>query len=157
MTVVPGGATRQRSVWHGLQALAESDVDVVLVHDAARCLAPPGLFARVTAAVRAGSDAVVPALAVTDTIRAVDDGIVDRARLRAVQTPQGFRRDVLLSAHAEAAAQADDESTAATDDAGLVERHGGTVVLVDGDPLAFKITTPFDLVLAEGVLAGDDG
>lgn len=152
VTVVAGGTTRQLSVWYGLRALSASSADVVLVHDAARCLAPPNLFTRVTDAVRSGSVGVVPALPVTDTIRSVDDGIVDRSRLRAVQTPQGFRHDVLVAAHSAAAQQADDESTAATDDAGLVERLGETVALVDGDPLAFKITTALDLVLAEGVL-----
>lgn len=153
---VPGGATRQASVQCGLAALGP-DVDVVLVHDAARCFAPPELFARVAAAVDGDVRAVVPAVQVTDTVRALDGGVVDRSRLRAVQTPQGFDREVLVRAHEQAAAAATDEATAATDDAGLVERLGVTVHLVEGDPLAFKVTTPQDLLLAEAVLASGAG
>jgi 2-C-methyl-D-erythritol 4-phosphate cytidylyltransferase len=148
---VPGGATRQASVQCGLEALS-SGVRVVLVHDAARCFAPAEMFARVAAAVVENVRAVVPAVPVTDTIRAVDGANVDRSRLRAVQTPQGFTRDVLTRAHENAAAHADDESLAATDDAGLAERIGETVHLVDGDPLAFKVTSPLDLLLAEALV-----
>lgn len=123
----------------------------MLVHDAARPLVPPDVVDRVAAAVRAGSDAVVPALAVVDTVKEVDDeGIVvstpDRSRLQAVQTPQGFTRSVLQAAHA--ASDASD----ATDDAGLVERMGVPVRVVPGDEEAFKITRPLDLVLAEAIL-----
>lgn len=145
---VPGGPTRQSSVAAGLAALP-GDVDVVLVHDAARALAPPELFRRVVAAVRDGHDAVVPVVPVTDTVRALDGGVVDRAGLRAVQTPQGFRRDALVAAHAALPGEA-------TDDAGLIERHGGRVHLVDGDEEAFKVTTPLDLRLAEAVVAWRD-
>lgn len=139
--LVDGGAERTDSVNAGLQALGP-DVDVVLVHDAARCLAPSSLFDQVVAAVRAGADAVVPGLPVVDTIKQVDvDGAVvatpDRASLRAVQTPQGFRRESLEAAHA--------LGEQATDDAALVERAGGRCVVVDGDPLAVKVTTPSDL------------
>jgi 2-C-methyl-D-erythritol 4-phosphate cytidylyltransferase len=148
---VPGGATRQASVQCGLEALS-SGARVVLVHDAARCFAPAEMFARVAAAVVENVRAVVPAVAVTDTIRALDGANVDRSRLRAVQTPQGFTRDVLTRAHENAAAHADDESLAATDDAGLAERIGETVHLVDGDPLAFKVTSPLDLLLAEALV-----
>lgn len=150
--VVPGGPTRQASVRRGLAALS-GDVDVVLVHDAARCLAPPSLVAAVAAAVRAGHVAVVPGVPVTDTVRSLDGQVVDRARLRAVQTPQGFSRQVLERAHELAAAHAHDEALAAPDDAGLVEQAGGTVHVVPGSPDAFKVTTPLDLVLAEAVLA----
>ncbi len=148
---VPGGPTRQASVQRGLEALAARP-DVVLVHDAARCFAPPEMFARVTAAIDGGVRAVVPVVPVTDTIRAVDGANVDRSRLRAVQTPQGFTRDVLTLAHQNAAAHADDEALAATDDAGLAERVGEKVHLVDGDPLAFKVTSPLDLLLAEALV-----
>ncbi|HEX5534715.1 MAG TPA: 2-C-methyl-D-erythritol 4-phosphate cytidylyltransferase [Actinomycetales bacterium] len=148
---VPGGVTRQASVQRGLDTVS-SNAHVVLVHDAARCFAPPELFARVTAAVNENVRAVVPAVPVTDTIRAVDGSNVERGRLRAVQTPQGFARDVLVRAHENAAAHADDESLAATDDAGLAERIGETVHLVDGDPLAFKVTSPLDLLLAEALV-----
>ncbi|CAN7311344.1 2-C-methyl-D-erythritol 4-phosphate cytidylyltransferase [Knoellia sp. LjRoot47] len=148
VTVVAGGAERTHSVAAGLAAL-RADVDVVLVHDAARCLAPASLFDRLVAAVREGADAVVPGLPVTDTIKQVDaDGVViatpERSSLRAVQTPQGFRRTMLTQAHASGAE--------ATDDAALVERAGGRVVVIDGDALAFKVTTADDLERAGRIL-----
>ena len=144
--VLAGGASRQLSVAAALAA-ADPALDIVLVHDAARALAPPALIERVAAAVRAGSPAVIPVLPVIDTIKQVDDagwvlGTVDRAALRAVQTPQGFRRDVLLAAHAAAV----DEHT---DDAGLAEKIGIPVQTVEGDEAALKITRPADLRLAE--------
>jgi len=149
--VVPGGVTRQASV---TAALAASDpgLGIVLVHDAARALAPPALVDRVAAAVRDGHPAVIPVLPLVDTIKQVDDagrvvGTVDRAVLRAVQTPQGFRRDVLAAAHAAAV----DEHT---DDAGLVEKLGVPVRTVPGDEAALKITRPWDLQLAELILRG---
>jgi 2-C-methyl-D-erythritol 4-phosphate cytidylyltransferase len=150
--VVAGGETRQDSVARALLALP-ADVDVVLVHDAARPLAPVSLVDTVAAAVHAGADAVVPGLPVSDTIKSVDpDGRVtstlDRGSLRAVQTPQGFRRPLLTEAHA-----AGDPDAPATDDAGMVEAIGGTVLVVPGDEEAFKVTRPLDLVLAEAVLA----
>ncbi len=150
--VVAGGGTRQDSVARALLALPP-DVDVVLVHDAARPLAPVSLVDSVAAAVRAGAEAVVPGLPVADTIKAVDEhgtvvATVDRGSLRAVQTPQGFRRRLLAEAHA-----AGDPDAPATDDAGLVEALGGTVLVVPGDEEAFKVTRPLDLVLAEAVLA----
>lgn len=147
--VVAGGASRQESVRLALAALPPG-VELVLVHDAARCLVPVEVAVAVIAALRAGADAVVPVLALTDTVKHVDGdrvlGTVDRAALRAVQTPQGFRRQVLVAAH-EAGLQA------ATDDAGLVEAAGGRVRTVPGHDEAFKITRPFDLLLAEAVLA----
>ena len=149
---VPGGPTRQASVRAGLAALPD-DADVVLVHDAARCLAPVSLIQDVAAAVRAGHEAVVPGLPVTDTIRSVDGTPVDRYRLRAVQTPQGFGRRTLERAHALAAELADDTAPAATDDATLVERAGGAVHVIPGHAEAFKVTTPLDLLLATAVLA----
>jgi 2-C-methyl-D-erythritol 4-phosphate cytidylyltransferase len=152
--VVAGGGTRQSSVRRGLLAVPDG-ADAVLVHDAARCLAPTALIRAVVDAVRAGHPAVVPAVPVTDTIRSLDGGVVDRSRLRAVQTPQGFARDVLVRAHERAASHADDETQAATDDAGLVEGLGVAVHLVPGDPMAFKVTTPLDLMLAEALLASE--
>jgi 2-C-methyl-D-erythritol 4-phosphate cytidylyltransferase len=149
LVVVPGGATRRRSVAAALTTLPAS-VEVVLVHDAARCLAPPALFTAVAKAVTDGADAVVPAVPVADTIKQVAGGVVvatlDRSRLRAAQTPQGFRRTVLENAHATVDADA-------TDDAAMVERMGATVRVVPGDVEAFKITRPPDLVLAEAMLA----
>lgn len=150
-SVVPGGRERGDSVIAGLGALP-SEVEIVLVHDAARALAPTSLVDAVIHAVRRGHPAVVPGLPVVDTIKEVDEsGIVhatpERARLRAVQTPQGFERAVLDRAHAAAADQA-------TDDAALVERLGLPVLVIPGDPLAHKITTPADLGLAEWLLHG---
>ena len=151
LAVVEGGDTRSASVRRALAALPGS-VQVVLVHDAARPLAPVSLVEAVVAAVRAGADAVVPGVGVHDTIKLVDDGggvvaTVDRTALRAIQTPQGFRREVL-----EAAYLAPDGGEA-TDDAGHVERQGGRVVVVPGAAEAFKVTRPLDLLLAEAVLA----
>ncbi|GAB3856341.1 2-C-methyl-D-erythritol 4-phosphate cytidylyltransferase [Micromonospora andamanensis] len=150
VTVVPGGAERQASVAAALAAVP-ADPEIILVHDAARALTPPALVESVAAAVRAGHDAVIPVLPVVDTIKEVDAdemvlGTVDRAALRAVQTPQGFRRAVLTAAHAAAA-------DALTDDAGLVEKYGVPVHCVPGSEHALKITRPFDLALAEHLLA----
>lgn len=147
--VVEGGRTRQQSVAAALAGL-DPEVDVVLVHDAARAFTPSPVVRRVVQAVRDGAPAVVPVLPVTDTIRRVADdgtveGTVDRAGLRAVQTPQGFRRDVLQRAHAAG-------PPGATDDAALVEGLGLPVTLVEGSEEAFKVTRPLDLMLAEALL-----
>jgi len=148
VAVVPGGAERQDSVRRAL-AVLDAGVELVLVHDAARCLTPVAVVEAVVAALRAGAHAVVPVLPVADTIKAVEGervtGTLDRTALRAAQTPQGFRREVLERAHASG-------QPAATDDAGLVEACGGTVTTVDGSPDAFKVTGPLDLLLAEAVL-----
>lgn len=157
--VVPGGASRQASVAAGLAALPPA-ARLVLVHDAARPFAPPALVERVVAALRAGHRAVVPGLPVTDTVvvAPVVPGPVaagaDRSELRAVQTPQGFDRELLERAHAAAAVRAGDEDTAATDDASLVAALGVEVWTVPGDPVAAKITTPTDLAAAERAHAG---
>lgn len=153
VTVVSGGDTRQESVARALIALPD-DIDVVLVHDAARPLVPPEVVAAVVAAVRRGHPAVVPGIPVVDTVKQVDadDDVVgtpDRAWLRAVQTPQGFARQVLQDAHA----RVDIDATPATDDAGLVERDGVRVHVIPGHEEAFKVTRPIDLILAEAVLA----
>ncbi len=165
--VVPGGPTRQASVAAGLAALRSApgseDISVVLVHDAARPLAPPSLIARVVDAVLSGHHAVVPGLPVTDTVKQVEPGgpvelvvaTVPRADLRAVQTPQGFSWELLSRAHATFAADADHESSAASDDAGLVERLGERVWVVAGDERAAKITTPRDLAVATLLLEAD--
>ncbi|AYD90532.1 2-C-methyl-D-erythritol 4-phosphate cytidylyltransferase [Actinomyces lilanjuaniae] len=195
--VVAGSpVSRQASVRLGLEAALDRmpGAEVVLVHDAARALTPPEVTRRVVAAVRAGHGAVVPALAVADTVKEVAPGLVaaqpgpaylsavpdrpgclesggeeppgpwaeavvgtpERARLRAVQTPQGFSAGVLVSAHRAGAAREVDEALAASDDAGLVEAQGGRVVVVAGHEQAFKITTPLDLALAEAVLRDED-
>jgi 2-C-methyl-D-erythritol 4-phosphate cytidylyltransferase len=152
VTVVAGGASRQESVAAALAAVPV-DVPIVLVHDAARPLTPSALVEEVAAAVRAGHDAVVPVLPVVDTIKRVNAAgdvvdTVDRAALRAVQTPQGFTRTTLAAAHA--ASDID-----ATDDAGLAERIGVTVHTVPGREEALKVTRPFDLVVAEALLANE--
>ncbi|WP_433127610.1 2-C-methyl-D-erythritol 4-phosphate cytidylyltransferase [Micromonospora sp. CA-240977] len=148
--VVAGGAERQASVAAALAAVPAGPT-IVLVHDAARALTPPALVEAVAAAVRDGRDAVIPVLPVVDTIKEVGAGevvlgTVDRSALRAVQTPQGFRRAVLSAAHAAA-------GDPLTDDAGLVEKQGVAVSCVPGSEYALKITRPFDLALAEHLLA----
>jgi 2-C-methyl-D-erythritol 4-phosphate cytidylyltransferase len=152
--VVPGGTTRPESVQRGLAALNDR-VDHVLVHDAARPLVPAGVISAVLAALRSGADAVIPVLPVTDTVKRVDgDGIVtatvERSALRRVQTPQGFAVPVLREAYRELTV---DGAIGPTDDAGVVEARGGTVVTVPGDEESFKITTPDDLLLAELLVA----
>jgi 2-C-methyl-D-erythritol 4-phosphate cytidylyltransferase len=154
LRVVTGGETRQASVAAALAAAPEP-YRLVLVHDAARALAPAALFERVAAAVRGGHGAVIPVLPVVDTLKRVRpsgevDATVDRSQLRAVQTPQGFRRELLARAHAAAVDQH-------TDDAGLVERLGEAVWTVAGDDAALKITRPFDLAVAELLLRGGAG
>ncbi len=159
IVVVAGGPTRSASVLRALETLPQ-DVDVVLVHDAARALTPVGLVESVDAAVRAGHAAVVPGVPVVDTIKSVATGAeqalpqvrstVDRASLRAVQTPQGFRRDVLDAAYRAAVAEA---RLDASDDAGLAEAAGYPVAVVPGDERAFKVTRPLDLLLADALLS----
>ncbi len=157
-TVVAGGADRTESVRLALSALPGSrPPEFVLVHDAARALTPAGLIVRVVEALRSGHGAVVPALPVSDTIKAVDAngavlGTPERAGLRAVQTPQGFGTDLLLRAYQGYRDRRGAGTADFTDDASLVEHVGGQVQVVDGDPLAFKITTQLDLLLAEAVL-----
>ncbi|MFG2721341.1 2-C-methyl-D-erythritol 4-phosphate cytidylyltransferase [Streptomyces sp. NPDC048416] len=153
--VVPGGETRQESVKLGLDALPPG-FDAVLVHDAARPLVPVDTVDAVIEAVRDGAPAVVPALPLADTVKQVEpseDGspepvvaTPERARLRAVQTPQGFDHDTLVRAH-------ETVTDNVTDDASMIEQLGLTVVVVPGHEEAFKVTRPLDLVLAEAVLA----
>ena len=149
VSVVTGGDTRQASVAAGLAALW-ADIEIVLIHDAARALVPPAVFERVIATIDDGSDGALPVLPVIDTIKRVDGGAVvaavDRDALAAAQTPQGFRRDVLVAAYRDA----DREYT---DDAALVAAAGHAVAAVDGDALGFKITTPADLERARSLIA----
>ncbi|MGH3448654.1 MAG: 2-C-methyl-D-erythritol 4-phosphate cytidylyltransferase [Nocardioidaceae bacterium] len=157
VTAVPGGASRQHSV-----ALALAQVDAgaayVLVHDAARPLVPPEVIARVVEALHTGAGAVVPAVAVSDSLRSVSasggSAPLDRTTVCAVQTPQGFNRQLLDRAHAHVGNNDANDATDATDDATLVERLGEEVTLVEGDPLAFKVTSRVDLTLAEALVAG---
>jgi 2-C-methyl-D-erythritol 4-phosphate cytidylyltransferase/2-C-methyl-D-erythritol 2,4-cyclodiphosphate synthase len=161
--VVAGGATREESVQRGLAALRPG-VNIVLVHDAARALTPSGLCDAVVDAVRSTGHGIVPGLPVVDTIKRIGpggavSGTVDRSELSAVQTPQGFPREMLVAAAAEAMAEA-------TDDAALVASAGYPVSVIAGDQLAFKITSVGDLRRAElllgageraGVPVGDPG
>lgn len=150
VSVVAGGDSRSESVARALIALPD-DVDVVLVHDAARPLVPVEVVTGVASAVRDGHDAVIPVIPVVDTIKSINDdgqiiGTVPREHLRATQTPQGFRREVLQRAHAEV-------DSPVTDDAGMVESLGITVHSIHGHEEAFKVTTPLDFVLAESLIA----
>jgi 2-C-methyl-D-erythritol 4-phosphate cytidylyltransferase len=150
-----GGARRQDSVRAGLAAIsgdpATSDCQFVLVHDAARALVPPKVVAAVIAALHNGAVGCVPAVPIVDSIRMVADTglsqVVDRSMLRAVQTPQGFRRDVLV----EALAQAEQLGLEVSDDATAVEALGHPITLVPGSREALKVTEPIDLVVAEAI------
>lgn len=162
---VPGGAERADSVRAGLAAAARA-LDAlapagaprrVLVHDAARALTPPAVFAAVQAALDSGAVAVVPGIALTDTVKQVAPGTdgaevvaatPPRAGLRAVQTPQGFDLDALLAAHEAVRADPDLDAAALTDDAMVMEAAGHPVVVVPGAAAAFKVTAPADLELA---------
>jgi len=147
---IAGGATRSESVRHGLAAVPRN-ATIICVHDAARPFANEDDFARVIDAIANGADGAVPAIPVADTIKVVDDtGQVirtpSRGSLRAVQTPQAFRAEMLRRAHA--------SRGESTDDAALVEAEGGKVVVVDGDVLNRKITTRDDLEWARSQQRG---
>ncbi len=148
---VPGGPRRRDSVAAGLDTVG--DAEFVLVHDAARPMLDPSLVTTVVDELRrSGADGVVPALPVTDTVKRVAGevvvGTVDRSELVVVQTPQGFRSEVLRAAHAI------DPDEDVTDDAGLVERLGGTIRWVPGDPANVKITYPDDLARVRDAVPG---
>lgn len=165
VTVVEGGASRQDSVRRGLARLRDFAVEMgralepvtpILIHDAARPFAPLELMERLVQAVVGGNVAVVPGLPVADTIKEVQDAQLPpggslvvqtprRETLRAIQTPQIFRWETIWVAHQQLCALGEDDSTALTDDAALVERLGGVVRVIEGDPLAYKITVPADL------------
>lgn len=153
---VHGGQERADSVRAGL-AVVDDQAAVIVVHDAARPLASADLHRSVVEAIRQGADAAIPAVAVTDTIKKIahdEKGrtvVTDtplRHELVAVQTPQAFRADVLRQAHY--------ENAMATDDAALVEKIGGVVVVVEGERTNIKITSPEDLAIA-AVLLSDLG
>ena len=150
--VVLGGSERQHSIAACLEQPACAQADLIMVHDAVRPFADIGLLERVAEAARVDG-AAIPAIPVSDTIKRVDgSGVVvstlPRSELRAVQTPQGFRPDVLRSAYAHASAQ----GIVGTDDASLVEANGGRVVTVPGSVTNIKITTPVDLAIAHVLL-----
>ncbi len=145
---VPGGTTRSESVRRGLAAVP-AEATIICVHDAARPFASKHLFSEVVAHVAAGADGAIPALPVVDTIKQVDDrnevvSTPDRSRLVAVQTPQAFRAGVLRRAHA--------DHGDGTDDSALVEAVGGKVVVVPGETLNRKLTTPEDMEWARATV-----
>jgi 2-C-methyl-D-erythritol 4-phosphate cytidylyltransferase len=170
LTIVDGGATRADSVRAGIGVLMDG-IEAVLVHDAARALTPESVFHRVADALAAGAAAVIPAVPVVDTVKTVAattgehtalapeivTGTAPREELRAVQTPQGFRLGTLLRAHEAAQTLDENQSAAVTDDAMLVEMLGTQVYAVRGSTQSLKITTPLDLILAEGLLEGPLG
>ena len=153
-----GGATRQASVRAGLEALAPLAPDIVLIHDAARPFASAALIARAISAAKQ-TGAAIPGLAVTDTIKSVDHrGLVcetlDRATLRAVQTPQAFAFAPLLDAHRRAQRE---KRESFTDDAAIAEWVGMQVAVFDGEPDNIKITNPEDFMRADVMHMGQLG
>lgn len=164
VTVAKGGESRLDSVRNALAVLDE-DITAVLIHDAARPLTPAEVFHRVHQSLAAGAVAVVPALAVVDTMKTAEDssdpqiapeqvaGTLERARLRRVQTPQGFDLATLRMAHDEVRELSAEQVTGITDDAMLIEALGLPVHLVRGSEMSLKITTPHDLLVVEALLA----
>ncbi len=150
LMIAPGGATRSESVWNGLEDLPDA-ADVVLVHDAARPLVDNSTIDRVVAEVRAGRSAIA-ALPVVDTLKEVaEDGsivrTVEREKLWRAQTPQGFSRETIVTAHR----RAREQRLSATDDAALCERLGIPVVVVRGSERTLKITDDDDFARAEAL------
>ena len=147
--ITAGGRERQDSVRIAL-ALTSAEAEIVVVHDAARPFATPAMFrSSIEAAARSG--AAIVAVPVADTLKRVDSGRIvatlARAGLWQSQTPQAFRRKILIEAHERARR----EGIGGTDDAELAERIGLSVEVVEGSPLNFKITTPDDLRIAEAI------
>ncbi|MCW9683344.1 2-C-methyl-D-erythritol 4-phosphate cytidylyltransferase [Dolichospermum planctonicum UHCC 0167] len=152
IALIPGGATRQESVYNGLQALP-INAGQVLIHDGARCLVTPNLFDACSDAILHCSG-LIAAIPVKDTIKVVDDnGIItstpERNQLWAAQTPQGFDVNLLKHCHAEGVRQ----GWEVTDDAALFEKCGLEVRIVPGEETNLKITTPQDLAIAEFILS----
>lgn len=154
--VVPGGATRQESVSHGLNEVGEG-VEIVVVHDAVRPFVTEGLIERSITAARAHGGAIIAVPMKETPKQAGGDGLIqrtlDRADLWLAQTPQTFRRAVIVEAYRKAALA----RVHATDDAALAERLGHPVAIVAGSWENIKITTPDDMVLAEAILAARKG
>lgn len=155
VTLVAGGDTRQESVRRGLDIVPEW-VDLVCIHDAARPLASPALLKDLLSAAE-GFGAAIPVIAASDTVKEIDnEGFVTatplRDRLRLVQTPQVFRRELLKRAFD----MARQNGFEATDDASLVEAAGYAVKTIPGESANLKITTPIDLIMAVQLLKGVD-
>ena len=154
--LIQGGATRQESVYNGLQALP-TEAEQVLIHDGARCLATPELLDRCAEAIR-HCPGLIAAVPVKDTIKVVDEtGLIqstpDRRQLWAAQTPQAFDVQLLKQCHAEGRRQ----GWEVTDDAALFEKCGLSVRIVEGEETNLKVTTPVDLAIAEFILATSAG
>jgi 2-C-methyl-D-erythritol 4-phosphate cytidylyltransferase len=151
--VVAGGSTRQGSVAKALESIG-ADVDVIVVHDAARPFAAPELFTAVVSALGEGAPGAIPVVPVTDTVKSMRadriTGTLDRDELGLAQTPQAFIASVLRSAHERAVAA----GSVATDDAAMLELAGFDVKAIAGDPMNTKITTAFDLAQARSRLRG---
>ncbi|MEO0949502.1 MAG: 2-C-methyl-D-erythritol 4-phosphate cytidylyltransferase [Cyanobacteria bacterium J06641_5] len=150
--LIVGGATRQESVYNGLQALPPA-AKWVSIHDGARCLATPALFDRCSQALESGVRGLIAAVPVKDTIKIVDgdlqvESTPDRARMWAAQTPQGFELAELLTAHQKGR----DLGWEVTDDAALFEKCGLPVQIVEGEETNLKVTTPADLEIATLIL-----
>ena len=151
MQLIQGGATRQESVYNGLQALPV-EAEQVLIHDGARCLATPELLDRCAEVIRHCSG-LIAAVPVKDTIKVVDEtGLIkttpDRRQLWAAQTPQAFDVKLLKQCHAEGRRQ----GWEVTDDAALFEKCSMPVQIVEGEETNLKVTTPVDLAIAEFIL-----
>ena len=154
--VLAGGKTRQESSAIGVSAAAGAAT--VLIHDAARALVSPAVIDRVLAALASG-DAVMPVLPAGDTIVRVDDSglvtaVLDRGMLRRVQTPQGFRLNIIRQAHELARREGFAD---ASDDCSLVLRYDlAPVVTVEGDAANIKITYPEDMLMAEALMKSQE-
>lgn len=147
---IAGGAQRQESVYNGLAALADDPPDWVLVHDGARPCCSRALIERVLAGLLKAPGAV-PVLPVSDTLRRIHEGhsqVVPREELYHTQTPQGFHWEAIWAAHRSARST----GLLGTDDAQLLEARGTGLVFVEGDPDNIKITTPHDVLQADGLL-----
>lgn len=149
---IPGGSSRQESVYNGLQALP-ANAQQVLIHDGARCLVTPNLLNSCAEAIQQCSG-LIAAVPVKDTIKVVDEhGIIqstpDRQQLWAAQTPQGFNVKLLKQCHVQGLRQ----GWEVTDDAALFERCGIEVRIVPGEETNLKVTTPQDLAIAEFILS----
>ena len=153
--LIAGGATRQDSVWNGLQLVT---TEVVVVHDAARPLVTPALIESVISRLGDSADAVVAAVPVDETLKFVSDGdtvaeTIDRSKLWRAQTPAAFKTSVLRAAHEQAHAQ----GFVGTDESQLVERYGGVIKVAPGTRDNLKVTFPEDFSVAEAMLESRTG